>query len=343
MILRLKYVQQFRDRYGKLRVYFRRSGTRIALPAQSDPGFHEAYTAALKATVPVAPSRVPEGSLEALVRSYYGSAAFKQLGASTQAVYRRILAELLRRHGAKPVKLLDAQNVHRMIDAKADTPAAANHLLRTLRALMKHAKREKLITDDPTREVERLKEAGKGAPTWTEEDIGGFEARWPVGTKPRLALALLLYTGQRRSDVVRMGRQHVRNGVLEITQLKTGVEVAIPLHPELAAVLEGVEDRLTFLVTDEATPKPFTANGFYMRFAAWAREAGLPKGRSPHGLRKAAARRLAEAGCSAHQIAAITGHQTIAEVQRYTKAADTRRMAREAVARIGRPHKGNGS
>jgi integrase len=337
MIARLRYVQRFRDRHGRVRLYLRRQGHKpVPLPDAADPGFMAAYQAALAATAPVARvARVAPGSFEALARSYLSSAKFRQLGASTQAVYRRIIDGLIRAHGDKPVALLQPTHISRMLDAKADTPAAANHLLRTLRALMRHAIREGIRPDDPTRDVDRLKEAGKGAATWSEEDIAAFEAHWPVGSRPRLALALLLFTGQRRSDVVRMGPQHVADGAIAVTQIKTGAALLIPLHPELATAIASASGQATFLATEAG--KPFTPNGFYMRFKGWVAAAGLPAGRSPHGLRKAAARRLAEAGCTAHQIAAITGHKTLAEVQRYTQAADQARLARIAIEHIGTP------
>lgn len=343
MIARLRYVQKFKDRHGRIRLYLRRKGQKpVALPDEKDPGFLAAYQAALAATAPVPKvARVAPGSFEALARSYLGSAKFKQLGPSTQAVYRRIIDDLSRKHGDKPVAMMQSSHIRRMLDAKADTPAAANHLLRTLRALMKHAIQEGIRQDDPTQGADRLKEVGEGAETWSEDDIAAFEAKWPPGTRPRLALALLLYTGQRRSDVVRMGRQHVRDGVIEVRQIKTGTRLFIPLHPELASAIATETDRLTFLVTEGG--KPFTANGFYMRFKGWVEAAGLPAGRSPHGLRKAAARRMAEGGCTAHQIAAITGHKTLSEVQRYTKAADQIRMAKDAVAHLGRPQSANES
>ena len=342
MIARLKYVHKFKDRHGHTRLYFRRGGGKqIPLPDATAPGFLAAYQAALASAAPApVTKRVDAGSLESLTRGYLGSAKFKQLGPSTRAVYQRILDDLCRQHGAKPVALLQASHIRRMLDAKSDTPAAANHWLRTLRALMAYAIKTGAITVDPTIGVDRLKEAGQGTETWTEEDIATFEAHWAAGTRPRLALALLLYTGQRRSDVVRMGAQHVRNGTITIRQVKTGAELIIPLHPDLAELIDAEPTgRETFLATEKGAP--FTANGFYMRFTSWVEAAGLPAGRSPHGLRKAAARRMADAGCTAHQIGAITGHKTLAEVQRYTRAADQARLARDAIAHIGRPKSGN--
>ena len=335
MILRLRYIQRFTDRHGHVRIYLRVPGRkRVPLPPERSAGFLAAYQAAITAHDAPKPSRVPPGSLEALTRLYLAGPDYGQLGTSTQATYRRLLAALNRGHGEKPIRTLDAIGVRRLLAERAATPAAANHTLRCLRALMRHAIEMGWRADDPTIGVRRLKERNQGVVTWSEEEITQFERHWPEGTKPRLALALLLYTGQRRSDVVRMGRQHVRNGAIDVHQVKTGTRLTIPLHPELARLIAAETDRLTFLMADQVPPRPYTANGFYMRFVSWVKQAGLPRGLSPHGLRKAAARRLAEAGCTAHQIAAITGHRTLAEVQRYTQAADQGRLARDAMARI---------
>ena len=160
-----------------------------------------------------------------------------------------------------------------------------------------------------------------------------FEKRHPIGTRPRLAFGLLLYTGQRRSDVVRMGRQHIdKNGAIRMRQLKTGAELAIPVHAELDAIIaETPGDHLTFLTTQFG--KPFTAAGFGNWFREQCNLSGLPHC-SAHGLRKAAARRLAEAGCTEHEIAAITGHASLREITRYTKAADQVRLAVSAMDKV---------
>ena len=142
---------------------------------------------------------------------------------------------------------------------------------------------------------------------------------------------MLLYTGQRRSDVIRMGPQHVRGGALHVKQEKTGVELAIPVHPDLAALIAATPSgHLTYLTTTIGSP--FAATTFTHWFRRECNKARLPHC-SAHGLRKAAARRLAEAGCTAHEIAAITGHASLAELVRYTKAVDQRRLAEAAMAK----------
>ena len=185
--------------------------------------------------------------------------------------------------------------------------------------------------------MKALRAKSDGYHSWTDDEIAQFENRHDVGSRPRLALALLLYTGQRRSDVVRMGRQHIdKNGAIRVRQLKTGAELAIPIHATLQAIIAETQltGRQTFLTTQFG--KPFTAAGFGNWFREQCNDAGLPHC-SAHGLRKAAARRLAEAGCTAHEIASITGHASLREVQRYTKAADQSRLAVAAMNKVRTP------
>ena len=201
--------------------------------------------------------------------------------------------------------------------------------MKTLKGLLQFAVSEGFRADDPTQGIKLPRLKSDGVHTWTETEIAQYQERHPVGTRARLALALLLYTAQRRGDVVGMGRQHVRGGAITVRQQKTGATLEIPIHTELHKVLEATpSEHLTFLVTERG--KPFTSAGFGNWFRDCCNGAGLSKECSAHGLRKAACRRLAEAGCSAHQIAAISGHASLREVERYTKAADQARLARQA-------------
>jgi integrase len=212
----------------------------------------------------------------------------------------------------------------------SERPWASKNLLKRLRGVFKFAVARKLVRHDPTLGVTVAIRKTDGFRAWTDDDIDKFQAKWPPGSRARLALALLLFTGQRRSDIVRMGLQHIRDGVLAVTQQKTGAQLAIPVHPLLKAELDvWPKDNLTFLTT--ASDKPFSPVGFSNWFTACAKDAGLPDHSSPHGLRKAAARWLAEAGCSAMEIAAITGHASLKEVERYTKSAAQGRLAKAAM------------
>jgi integrase len=243
---------------------------------------------------------------------------------------RGILERFRATYGERPFASLPPEWIETLLDTKP--PHAARSWLATLRSLCAFAVKRGYRRDDPTANIKRRTIKGDGFHTWTEDEIAQFEAHHPIGTKPRLALALLLYTAQRRSDVIRMGRQHIRNGALMVKQQKTGTELPpIPVLPHLQAVLNATpSEHLTFLVT--ATGKPYGGNAFTEQFRNWCDAAGLPQRCKPHGLRKAACRRLAEAGCSEKQIAAISGHASLDEVARYTKAADKARLARDAMA-----------
>lgn len=337
--IRLAYIHEFRDRHGKLRRYFRRPGCkRIALPGL--PGSHEfnaAYEAALAgspAPKQIGASRTVHGTVSALVVSYYASTAFLSLAPSSQKSRRVRLEKFRAEHGDKRVALLRRDHIEAMIAAKVkDTPAEAVNLLKALRSLMQHAVAKNWRADDPTLGVTKPKMKSGGYHTWTEEEITLFEATHRIGSRARLAFALLLYTAQRRGDVIRMGRQHLEDGFIAVRQRKTGTELRIPLHWELAKIIEATpNNHMTFLTT--RTGAPFSDAGFGNIFRDWCREAGVPERCAAHGLRKAACRRLAEAGATALQIQAISGHKSLSEVQRYTAAADQAHLARDAMEKI---------
>jgi integrase len=216
-----------------------------------------------------------------------------------------------------------------MLDAKAETPSAARDFLRCLRLLVQYAMKIGIRADDPTAGVRVAMPKTDGFRTWSEEDIAAFELVYPVGTKPRLALVLLLNTALRCADVVRVGRGHVRNGTLHIVQKRTATALAIPITAELAEAINSSAAPMTFLLNDRG--EAFTARSFSKWFAKQCDRVGL-KGLTAHGLRKAACRRLAEAGCS-NEIASISGHRSLNEVARYTRAVDQARMARNAMER----------
>lgn len=333
-LINLPHIQRFKDRNGHLRHYYRRKGRKaVALPgAPGSPEFLAAYYAAAASAAPDA-AAPKTGTIAALVASYQDSAKFSALRVSTQAVQRRILAAFVRAHGDKPVRGIQSEHVHKLMDAKATTPGAANKFLAILRVLLDHAVARGMRSDNPARTVKKVRYEAHEHPAWSEDDIAAFEAAHPSGSRARLAFALLLYTGQRRSDVIRMGRQHVRNGLIAVTQRKTRAQLRIPIHGELQREIDALRhNHLTFLVTRNGAPFA-SETAFYNWFVACVHQAGL-RGLSPHGLRKSAARRLAEAGCTPSEIGAITGHRTLGEVERYTRAADQERMAREAMRKL---------
>lgn len=339
----LPYVKSYRDRHGKQRHYFRRKGQKeVQLKGDpTSPEFMEAYRL-LCETEPSPKPRSPRhkpGSFGALVDEYLGtgapdsrgSAEFSGLAESTQREYRRVMERLAIEHGSKPVALLQRRHIRRIRDERAETPGAANTLVRTIKLLMTFAIDQGYRTDNPAARMKLFK-LGEWR-SWTDEELQAFEAHWPSGSMQRRAYALALYTGQRRADVVAMTRSHIDRGkAIRVRQSKGQgeIEVWIPLHPTLRIELAHVPaDQPRLLTTSESTG--FDPIYFGAWFADAIEAAGLPEDCVLHGLRKAAARSLAEAGCTDSQIMAITGHTTSAMVRHYTKAAEKQRMATAAI------------
>jgi integrase len=325
-----RFVNAFRSK-GRRYYYFRRPGVKpIRLPDFGTPEFEIAYQKALHADAPeIGAGRTLPGTVNAAVVSYYKSLAFRELAQSSQYMRRSYLERFREKHGDSRLATMPPEFIVKMMNLME--PFSARNWFKCVRALMQHAVATGLCKVDPTQGVKLPKAKSDGIHAWSEAEISQYEAQHALGTKPRLALALALYTGQRRGDLVRMGRQHVRNGVIEVRQDKTKTVLQIPLHGVLLAIMESMpSEHLTFLTTK--TGKSYAPNDLSDEFRGWCDAAGLPHC-SIHGLRKAAARRLAEAGCSAHEIAAITGHKTLKEVERYTRSAEQARLARQAMAR----------
>ena len=315
----------------------RRGHPLVRLPGLPwSPTFMAAYESALAGPrTAIGAGRVKPGSVAAVIAEYFDSQSFfTSKSPGTQRMRRGILEHFRARYGDRPFALLPAEWIELLLDEKP--PHAARSWRATLRSLCQFGIKRRYLRSDPTANIKLRAIKSDGFHCWTDAEIAQFEAHYPIGTKPRLALALLLHSAQRRSDVVRMGRQHIRETpdgpALYVKQRKTGVELLIPIHPELAAVLDATpSEHLTFLVT--ATGKPYGDNHFSRRFREWCDAAGLPKRCSAHGLRKAACRRDAENGCSGNEIMAHSGHGSMQELGRYTKAADQARLARNALAK----------
>lgn len=350
MKVKIKHVVEDKDRHGNVRIYLRKDGRKIRLEGPlGSPEFWRDYNAALQSQpseAKAALSTVQKGTLRWLVAQYTASSMFKQLGAKTQKDRRATLERFCNNipagsivpDGEKPFDLLQAKHIRQRRDALIATPEAANTMLKAMKQVFKFAVQYEHLDRNPAADVEPLKSKGDGYHSWTLAEIEQFEEAHPIGSTARLALALALYTGQRRSDLVQFGKQHVRDGWLTFTQFKgrenKPVRLELPIIPELQRIIDvSPTGDLAYLVT--AYGKPFTAAGFGNRMRAWCDKAGL-RDCSAHGLRKAAASRLAELGCTEFEIMSITGHQTSKEVTRYTKAASQRLRAESALAKMAR-------
>src|SRR5260221_4308106 len=332
-LIRLKYVHAFRDRTGRMRYYFRRHGKRNALPGL--PGsreFMDVY-AALLADAPKDVQQRPMAAprtLAALAIRYFGSPQYLSLSATSRANYRRVIDNFVEEHGHRRVDQMTREHVDIIIGKMASKPGAGIILLKRIRTLTRYAMALGWTDRDATAGVKAYK--SKEIHTWNEGEIARFETQCPQGSAERLTFALLLYTGQRGSDVYRMTWGDIVGDTIRVAHQKTAAKLTIPIHDELHRELAiASRDHRTILVT--AYGEQFSVKGFGNMIATAIRESGLPNRCKAHGLRKAAARRLAEAGCSASEIAAITGHKTLAEVERYTRAADQERLARQAIQR----------
>lgn len=355
--LRLKYLVEDVDRNGNVRIYFKRKGypkTRIRGAFGSEE-FMAAYQAALRNEAVAVPAfddndarRAPQGSFRALVAAYVASPEFTGLAATTRSKRRNYLESLCARISPKtgkpigygPARAIAERHIYKWRDEKAATPNEATFVVKTLRGLFKWAVQRRLVAADPAKEVPYLRRPSLGFHSWTIEEVEQYEATHPIGTMARQALALLLYTSQRRSDVVLFGRQHQRGNWLHFTQVKGRTTNPVTLEIPILAPLQEIIDAtvrpagntaMTFLVNSYG--KAFTAAGFGNRMRKWCDEAGLPQC-SAHGLRKAFGARAAELGLSSKEIMAIMGHRSLAESERYTRAAEQKIMAAGGMAKF---------
>lgn len=325
-----------KDRHGKVRYRFRKVGLpSVYLPGlPGSPEFAAAYEAAAAGAKPlvIGQGRVKPGSINALAVLGYSTAEWRALAPTTQSNYRGVMERLRRDYGDRIVAALDRDLIYSLRD-RIPGPAAQNNFIKAIRWFLNVAVDRKMLRENPSLGVKKVKYQSTGYHTWTEAEVAKFEARWPVGTKQRLAMDLLLFTGQRSKDVRFMGRQHLTGDWIRVKQSKTGAELEIPLHANLAASLATVPaTQLQFLPTIQGPA--YTAKGFGNWIKKACIAAGVPEC-SPHGLRKCILTRLADAGCSEPQMMAISGHKNAKELEPYIKARDQRRLAASAFARVG--------
>jgi integrase len=316
-----------RERRGRWFHYYRRNGREISLGVHGlEPGdarVARAYAAEHARWQERPPETVTPraGTFAWAVDLYLASPEWKALGAGTRRSRMAILRHYLAEQGGRPLSSISSADLEAGLYALGGH-AAVNHL-KALKPIFAHAHRLRFVASDPARGLKMDRPTGPGFATADADDIAAYQARWPVGTVERLVFDLALYTGAARVDLVKLGRHNLENNVLIYTRQKTGRKAYVPLTHELRAVIARTPDIApAFLLTSRG--RPYTAEGLGNMFRDAARAAGCQF--RLHGLRKAFCVYWAEQGCSAHKIAAMAGHATLAEVQRYTVAADRRRM-----------------
>lgn len=329
-----KYVYRETNRHGNHAYYFRKGkGKRIRLPDFGSDGFEEAYLAARQSTLPAPRRAAPRGTLAWLVERYRLSGAYLDLSIATRRQRDNIFKGVVAKAGHRTIASIAAVNIRNGVTERRETPAQARHYLDAVRGMFEWAVEEGHVKADPTAGVKApRREEGDGHEPWTDDDVAAFEARWPAGSHERVWMHVLLYTGFRRGDAVRFGRQHVRDGVATIRTEKTDTEVTIRVPADLAATLAaGPTGDLAFIVGKKG--RPLTKESFGNLFRRACNEAGLVD-RSAHGLRKTAAIRFAEAGASEAEMDALFGWTGRKMASLYTKKAERKRLALQAADRM---------
>ncbi len=347
-----------RDRHGNIRIYYRARGEpKVRLRAMPwTPEFMDAYEAAKSLAPPITNKGINVGTWRWLCVRYFTECAdYFRLDDRTKRARRGILENTfdepiapgsLKLFRDFPLSRMTADAVEVLRDRKLGFPEAANGRVKAIRAVFKWAVRKKgpdgtaLVSHNPARDVPYLKSNNpSGYHTWTLEEVRQFEKHHPIGSKARLALALLLFTGQRRSDITRLGRQNMRDGKITFTQFKgrnrKPKRLVLPILPALKQVIDASPcGELTFLVNN--LKKPFTDAGFGNKFREWCNQAGL-RHCTAHGLRKAGATIAANNGATGHQLMAIFGWSTLKMAEAYTRAADQERLAQAAMHMLSSP------
>jgi integrase len=356
----LRYVEPHRGPDGKVRYYFRKGkGARIAMPPvppgtdpKLDPAFIAAYAMLLNEVagitapdriVPKLPGgarpvvmRVTTDSFAAALSRYYNSSIFRGLAEASQTSHRGPLNKFAKRYGAAPMSGLTSTTVQEAI--KPLEPFAQQKLVAAMRRFVKWARATGELdasSPDPMQglalhPIPKI----KGHQPWEAKHYAKFERRWEIGTRERLAYEILKRLGLRRSDVRRLGPEHVVNGMLRFQPRKTRNTTAVwldqPMDRELLRIIAAtVTGAKTYLVDNRG--KPF-ANSTFAAFMRRAYDrAGLPPECRNHGLRKGMMIDLVEAQAGVHEIMALSGHSTMKEIENYTKAFDRRRAALRAI------------
>ncbi len=344
------FVRHEQNRHGDWRWYFRRyrNGPRVRLPDLfGTDDWWDAYNAALagKAVKEPAEKTSPQ-TLAWLVEKYKESGHFASLRESTRRMRDNILKRLVEKRGDRKFSTVTSATIQHAMDDRAATPNAANNFLKVVRRMFKWAVASGYVSKNPCDGIEGFRVKSDGFHTWTMEEVEKYQAAHPVGTRARLALDLMLFTGLRRSDIVRVGRQHTKGGVISIKTLKTGVTVHVTVFKTLQTSIDAAPTGdMTYMVTERGLP--FTsAASFGNWFADCCNEAKVPKNCRAHGLRKAGATIAADEGATSQQLIAMFGWTRTAQADVYTREADKRRLARETAARIENrlaPHVASGA
>lgn len=329
------YLQREVDRHGKVKWYVRvRPNPRIRINGEyGSAEFMAAYRNAVNGIEPVKQS-YSNNSLAWLITQYRKSVAWLELSPATKKQRDNIFLHIIKKAGDKPYSYIKRNVILASRDEWVDRPAQAGNFLKLMNGLFKWALEYGHVTENPCVGVKAPKlKNSEGFAAWNEKDVERYEACWPIGTKERVWLDVLLYTGLRRGDVVKIGRQHVRDGIATIKTEKSGykTQVTLPILDILQTTLNaGPTGDLSFICGSNG--QPLTKESFGNAFRAACNKAGVKK--SAHGVRKISATRAANAGATTAQLKALFGWTDDDMPSLYTKSADTVRLAMESIDKL---------
>lgn len=330
------YLHRLTTRHGKVAWYVRVGrGPRVRIKGEfGSDEFMEAYHAALVGERPQPRNEASRGTLSWLWMLYRQSSAWLDLSMATRRQRENIMRHVLQNAGQQALSDITRASIVAGRDRRAATPSQAKNFISTVRGLFSWALDANLVSSDPTAGVKRPKrKRSEGFPVWTDEDIAKFEKRWPRGTRQRVMFDLFLYTGLRRGDAARVGKQHIKNGAISIDTEKTGMRVTIPIQPELQKTLDaGPTGDLAIIASPNGGPitKEYLGN----QFREACRAAGIKK--SAHGLRKAAATNAANRGATVSELEAIFGWAGGQMASLYTRTANREALSKGAAAKLSR-------
>lgn len=341
---------QYTDRHGKTRWRYRRGKMSRALPGQpGDAEFERAYLAAIEGQPAPKPATVHRIGTAAAPRTFKAAwrilktddPGWRALGPDIKTAQTRIAEAFLQMPliEGEPLTFADIQiedlkrrHVKALLARKSDTPHAAAHLLRVIRKLIGVALDQEWIEVDPTYRLKH-RPAYVGWKAWPDEMLDRFEARWPIGSTPRLVYSLALYFGHRRSDVTRVKPSDFLTDGATIRRKKTGTATWLPVHANLRKVLEATDMTREFVVMTQYG-RPFSPKALGGRMQDWTKAAGMPPGYTLHGLRKTLGKVLAEGEATTRQLMEVLTHSDINHAELYSREAEQKKLAAAGMDKI---------
>lgn len=334
-VMRLKGVKRYRNK-GRWYAYHRKTGTRLM--AQFGTGEFVAELAALERKSKAIEAR--PGTLGGLFASYRGSPVFTDLAPATRRGYTRMM-NLLKPLNEMPLVELTPQFIAGLRDKMAERHGRrqANYVLAVISVACEHGKEHGIIRENPVKGIKRVRRS-RSTPAanrpWTIEECRTVLTELPYQLK--LPVALAMFTGLRKGDVLALTKSAIRNGRIWRRTNKTGLELSLPIHPDLAEALNVSPQHSAITVAATTNGTPWTESGFNSSFIkamrALKRKGRIGNGLTFHGLRHTVGTLLVEAGFDIDTVRRWLGQKTLAMAILYSETADTSQRMREVIEKL---------